>query len=181
MNQVATPLRDALPVDLANRLRLGPHGLGNVSERQRVSLAVHLDDQRAHDRQRHREAQGEDRPSSSLAGDIDRAAERVNRTGHDVEPHSPPCQCRDPLRRGQSRDEDQAVQLGRVCGLSVEAERFRLGANGRSRRDPGRRPPHGSRFGRIPRQPGAARAPRDSFPLAPGHRAARSHGPPRCS
>ena len=95
---------------------------------------------------------------------VDGAAERVDRAGHDVEPHAPPRQRRHPFGGGEPGDEDQAVQLRGVRGADVHARAPRPWPGSRPRRGRGRRRSPGSRSGRRPTAAWSRSMPSAGFP-----------------
>ena len=102
VDEVAPPVGDAAVVDLADRLGLRPHRLRHVRQRDGVALLIDLDDERADDRERHRQAEREGRALAPHGLDVDGAAERVDGPGHHVEArrHGPPAWRRGRPSRG---------------------------------------------------------------------------------
>ena len=130
MDQAAPPLGDSALIDLPDRLGLDPHRLRHVGERHGVALAVDLDDERAHDGERHGQTEAEHRAPARVALDFDSAAQGVDGSGDDIETDSPPRAGRDLLGRREAGHEDQTVQVGRIAGPPVEAELVGPGPDG---------------------------------------------------
>ena len=87
-NHFAPPGHHALAGNLVNRLRADPNGFGDVRQRDGVTLAADVHQQRAKHGDRERQPQRKGGPATRLARDTDLSAQRPNRAGHDIEPYA---------------------------------------------------------------------------------------------